>query len=105
MHGPSGANVSKLLPRTYWPPELRCAWRAETSLSAVMPPIAARAEARSARRICVPITSAISASKSVFGSSFGTTIASPGPVYELGSLQKTTGSVGMAEPVSSACRR
>ena len=62
MQGPSGANVSKLLPRTNWPPELRWALRAETSLSAVMPPIAARAEARSARRMRVPMTSAISAS-------------------------------------------
>ena len=62
MHGPSGANVSKLLPRMNWPPELRCAVRAETSLRAVMPPIAARAEARSARRVRAPMTSAISAS-------------------------------------------
>ena len=50
MHGPIGANVSKLLPSVNWRSGVSSwARRPETSFTAVRPPTAARAAAASAR--------------------------------------------------------
>ena len=107
MHGPSGANVSKFLPRMNCPPELRCAVRAETSLkrrdaadrrarSGAVDP--ARPASDHERQLGLVVGGVV-----VLGR--GSTMSSPGPEYAFGSLQKTIGSDGSAEPVSSACSR
>ena len=99
--GPTGQNVSNPLARAHCSSR-RWMSRAVTSLTQVIPAIAARACASVPRRSRVPITTPISASKSTCADSGGSTIGSPSPITAVGGLKNKSGRSGTAFPSSAA---
>eukprot|EP00427_Karlodinium_veneficum_P062762 CAMPEP_0169333000 /NCGR_PEP_ID=MMETSP1017-20121227/15025_1 /TAXON_ID=342587 /ORGANISM="Karlodinium micrum, Strain CCMP2283" /LENGTH=92 /DNA_ID=CAMNT_0009428191 /DNA_START=291 /DNA_END=569 /DNA_ORIENTATION=+ len=91
MVGPSGQKVSKDLARDHWPPPFfPCHLLADTSFAPVTPKTAFSASCADASRTRLPMTMAISASKSTSGFSRATEgidMLASAPITEAGFLK------------------
>src|SRR5690606_10707102 len=102
-HGPSGQNVSRLLPRVHCRSLRCCRSRALTSLAHISPKTCSIASSSEPSLARLPMTTASSASQSTSSvMDCRHVIGSFGPITALGNLAKISGLSGTSLPVSFA---